>query len=50
MQGKLWHPPKHKMRKFYKLINNKLHLVIVEYLIKWDCPFQDLLELKLTMI
>jgi hypothetical protein len=50
MQDKLWHPSRNKMRKYYKLTNNKLHLVIVKYLIKWDCPFQDLQESKLIMI
>lgn len=50
MQDKLCLPPKHKMTKYYKLINSKLHPVIVVYLIEWDCPYQDRQELKLIMI
>ena len=39
-----------KMKKYYKLINNKLHRVIVGYSIEWGCLFQGLLELKWIMI
>lgn len=39
-----------KMKKYYRLTNNKLHLVIVAFSIEWDCPFQGLPELKLIMI